>query len=676
MPYKLLFIVLFLGISVLALENTEVVLNWQGGHCQVCDKDYACSSGYGNWNAGKRFFIDPVGQGKVVRRIDFNAYSVWGCNGPTADIRIKLNGFTVDQQILNGGCSCSSCDVLGTFTLLENGQCLNYYFNDTNEVQVEVMNSGLICLAKVVVNIFYEDQVDPPCIIDHPSICAGFGGCGQGVCTFDDNTDYKPYCQCPEEYYGPNCQCFIPSQDLQTDYPPVLTYGNSGFISKDQLFITVQNSVKYFDTKITFLNSTNECQQEYPSDGVVWTKTFDEDLCVYNLQVIIPWSVAWPNCLFKRIENDYVVYFIGELIIENKEDLGIISPERPEHLIRTLTTSLPFMVIFQKQVYIYDGGIVIFSPVDITGHIIKQEYIADDPTPGVSILGTAYVKLLTTVQHPFKIVDPMSLTGSGQGILSVNEDTADPMSRCLNDGQLCKQVWNIEIQLVEYQCFLDGEYHFNFHVDCQEELSDCLLDDSDTSASITFTLQSGYLCPQVIDYIWAFGYINVFDDVTHLVPNRGFFLGETIFMVTHVEAIRKSLSHVEINGITVYQPYADFIGTDLMLGGVNTPEGDLVELQLGLTHDPMVNDIQLVLNPKLFKAPIGGYAFILFVVNINVTFDNTGPRTRTLISRYSFNSNSLEAKADVRLFSESTSSANSICFSTIAFLCLMAYYLI
>src|SRR5688572_23100301 len=31
-------------------QTASVILNWTGGHCVVCEGDYACSSGYGEWN--------------------------------------------------------------------------------------------------------------------------------------------------------------------------------------------------------------------------------------------------------------------------------------------------------------------------------------------------------------------------------------------------------------------------------------------------------------------------------------------------------------------------------------------------------------------------------------------------------------------------------------------------
>jgi hypothetical protein len=65
---------------------------------------------------------------------------------------------------------------------------------------------------------------------------------------------------------------------------------------------------------------------------------------------IIPWTAAYPTCVVQKNVTDQWLIFAGEMIVENKENLGPMSENRPGDIIRTIVSRLPFQVRYPTSV--------------------------------------------------------------------------------------------------------------------------------------------------------------------------------------------------------------------------------------------------------------------------------------------------------------------------------------
>jgi hypothetical protein len=212
---------------------------------------------------------------------------------------------------------------------------------------------------------------------------------------------------------------------------------------------------------------------------VIWDRTFIPGDYLYSYEGIIPWTIAWPTCVFNRTEETNWLIFDGEMIINYNENVGYL---RDTEIIRYFEHRLWFQVRFPKNIVISTDTLRVYSSVNILASITEQVFESGVP----QLPGTAHVKLLTSVQSPFQLTGPISIDGdTSKFAMSIN----GPI--CLDDGSVCEQMWDIDIIPKLNECNFDGLNTFNFSIKCNpSNISNCPLDDNTDTGSIQFILQS------------------------------------------------------------------------------------------------------------------------------------------------------------------------------------------
>ena len=630
-------LICLIGITLTA-DSVTYTLPCNGGWCTVCEPwvprdvgNYACSNGMGDWcHCGRKVVPNLVPAGNVVIGVVVELHGLWGCCTSNSVVNITLQGHEVQTRSLTGSCLCATCNTDPVFTwtgtTLVGGSFPNYNYNSSapNLLQINVL-SGIICVTDIFVNITYDtpltSRTPPP--ITLPS-CDDFGGCGPNGTCFVNLTDLTTSCICEQDFYGPNCQCYLPSYKLITDHPPVLDVSRSGFKTKDTLYLVVNNSAKYFDTTITFKNQLNtSCDFPTPSDGVIWTSTFDPIACLYTLQVTIPWGVAWPTCIFNRTDTPEWLIFEGEMIIVNYENPPPLSVSGANYTFtRQIVSNIPFIIRYPKSITVGQiGNVTVYADVNIDAEIIEQTFTTgDSPAPGVG-----YVQLATLTDYPFKITGPLSLTANPtRSALTVVGDSANGVTTCLDDGSACLQYWDIDIYPFLDQCNLDGSYTFNFSITCQPSVSNCPL--VNNTGYIVFVLASEYFCPTIVETVDLTGSLVVYRDSSHLLPENIFIVSQTAYFVLSISSVQASIVGANVtdfyvvlgNGTTVY----------FFTNGNITPSGTAAELLITDNADPQFDDfIQLNLIPAIFLFDYPTSSNDVFFVAADVFFFNTQKRT-------------------------------------------------
>lgn len=678
---KLVFLFALALACVYAGSVTQVV-NWDGGWCSVCDpnfytSNYACSNNHGNWNHGKRAFADLVPTGEVVYRVEVTLEGEWDCTeDPFSIVQVSLQDTVLDTQNLYGQCECTLCDTPATYVWEDpNGLCFpNYNYRDisscSNKLQLTVLQNT-ICLKQATITLYHKAGNPATCGELLPT-CTEFGGCGDhGNCTVDFETA-EATCECESEWYGPNCQCNVPSYHLHTDHPPVMDVDRSGFTKingqdyTDTLTLFVNNSVKYYDTTITFKNSLNNtCDFPLAHQGVVWTTSFYEPDCVNTLVGQIPWVVAWPTCVFdRRLEPNWLV-FEGEMIVNNKELVGELHHTRPIVVERTIVSRLPFIVRFPRSVnvgcVVGCNGTHVYDNVNIFASITEQIFESGVPVPP----GTGHVTLLTSVQYPFRLIDG-SLDGDAVKFsMSV---TGVENGDCQDDGTVCNQYWSFDILPFLGECHLDGDYVFSFNLECQAgvEHGACPLTDNNDQGTIEFTLESEYFCPEIIEDIDLSGALYSYGDEDHTMHSTAFLMNENVYYVATTNSnkatiVETSLAHFELllwNGDVL-----------VLFDHGNTPVGDAVDFQVITSEHGDETYFQYNLNEEYFPVDVDGNEYMTCNTVVDVTYFNTDPVKRALFKRSVQSSQTMSMSIQTNIandgtvddsFEEAISTANQI----------------
>jgi len=626
--------ILLLLTVIVKATTKHYDVSWEGGHCYICEDcgdydddddcwhNYACSNDHGDWNDGHKVFVDTVPPGKIVTHVRVTLHGLWDCTWPYdtgSDVTVSLQGHEIETRHLEGQCLCQSCDTVEVFEWDGAGACFpDYNYGTGNLLDIDV-HSNTICVKSAEIDVTYEHG-DPGFCGDLIPSCDDFGGCGDhGYCEVD-TTSMTAECICDEEWYGPNCQCYVPSEHLETTHPPILDVDKSGFETKDTLHLYFNDSVKYFDTKVTFKNSLSDTCDYPDADGpVVWTSSFDPDNCVYIYHGTIPWDVAWPTCVFERVEEDNWIIFTGEMIVEHKEDLGPLRSDSTEHIIRTLIHRLPFQVRFPKSIGLHIELMTISAPVDIVASITKQEFISDVP----SLPGTGDIHLLTSVQWPYQLTGPIEIVGdTSKYLLSVTGPTGSGGPDCLDDGSECLQLWNIKVLPFLDQCDFDDDYQFKFGVKCKpSQLGDCPLDEDTNSGFIDFILDSEYFCPEIIETIDLTGTLNAFKDYDTLILKHNYLMGQTVYFKARAESEMATIIDTTISEIEIALWNGDHV---LLYDGTNTIPGDLIDLVVEDNYgDDEESLFHWVFKPEVFPVSYDQNEDFSVWIILDVTFKNT-----------------------------------------------------
>jgi len=495
---------------------------WTGGHCNVCGGDYACSNGYGNWNGGTDSFTDLVPVGQIVTHVHVELRGEWGCNTQFAQITATLQNTQIQTVSITGNCLCGGCDAVAVFDWDNNGACFpNYNFGGSNTLSVTT--TGLICIHSSTLTLTYGPGNQQLCTSATPRC---HNGCGSNGTCIVDQTTQTASCICDQFSFGEECQCYIPSYLLSTDHPPVLDVASSGFKSKDTLTFMLHNSMKYYDTQITFRNSAdNTCDYVAPYVGNIWTVIPDYVNCRQNIQGTIVWVAAYPTCVVDRsISGNYLV-FEGIMIINNKEKVGILANNRPIDIVRTLTNNLIFQILYPIDINITSNNVTVYAAVNVIAAIISSTFTVDiNAIPGV-----ARVTLLTTVQYPFKMIEPVTVGGDPNRFSLTQTQIFDPAYVCADNNNYCAQLWDIVVTPNPNECNYDGDYMFNFTLDCRASQTNCPLDLNTNTGAISFVLESGDFCPQVIESIDLAGTLKSYSSDTHTNLKSSFVVDQTVY---------------------------------------------------------------------------------------------------------------------------------------------------
>lgn len=619
---KCFFIVLTSLILINALSVTHT-LKWNGGHCSICTNNphsnYACSNNHGNYNGGNKVFANVVPAGNVVTGVSAILHGLWSCDVSTSFINTTLQGNEIQTLPASGvrGCPCGTCDLPVTFTRTD--PCFpNYNYNGNNIINLKVPPGKTICVEDVVITLTYQPGNPQTCGLFVPT-CPG--GCTNGVCIPNLNT-MTASCRCPTGLFGPNCQCRVPSHHLITDNPPSLDVSRSGFNAKDVLYLYVNNSVKYFNTTITFKNDQNGLCAYPTAVGVAWSKVFNPATCQYVLEGIIPWGVAYPSCIFSRTEDSNWVIFTGEMIVENQEHVGNISDDRPIDVYRTIISRLPFQVRYPKSISVVSENIRVFAEVSVEASITRQAFVSGIP----ALPGSAQVVLLTTVQYPFRIINPSVLLGDlSRFTLSRVENTL--AAQCPDTlGSICVQYWNFTILPNISQCNFDGDYDFNFTLGCTpSRATNCPLDNNTNKGMIEFTLDSEDFCVDIVEDIDLSGSIGVYKDAGHTIVKKDFLPGQTVFMSGKTSSNKATIIRTVVNDIDVTL----WNGTTVNLYrfGLSSVMGN--RLSLAVNNALAAESwLQFVVVDSVFAMPFDSFEVITFQIDFNVTYYNTQIKKR------------------------------------------------
>lgn len=641
MKLFLLFFAIILAINTQILK-TSLTLDFSGGHCRVCgigqdfkDQNYACSNNYGNWNNGIRTFVNPLPIGHVVHRIEAKPYGKWGCPGVntirTTNVKITVAGQEIDTKLLTGNCACDTCDEVKNFV----GQNYtlgfpNYNYNTTgnnfNSLRVQALTNGnIICIDRVEVDIYYKPG---QCIEVPESYCSG--GCGShGKCVYD--FPYGVKCKCDHEWYGPNCQCNIPSYHLKTDHPPRLDAVSSGFENKDELKLHFKNPMKYFNTRVTFKNFThNTCNYPGSSTAMDWNLAHDTQKCITNFVGRVPWIEAYPKCVFKRTVQQHTLDFEGEMDIYNEEFLGSIPGSNRNTLyLRKIRSRLPFIIQYPRFISLTTESPRIYAAINVDAAIVKQFFQSDIPRAP----GSADVEIDTRVQYPFKGKNP-SITGPSGQTVSVQ---LSPGIGCPDQqNTLCTQLWDIQVIPDLNKCNFNGNYTLTFDLECQPSRSgvNCPLKPGEDTVTINFRLESEDFCPKVIENIDLSGALTTYQDAPRTVPKEAFLDGQTIYFKSKLNSNEATIIQTKIGVFDVR--FLSDNGTVIRVerlyqNGANTAEGNQVSFSVndnpGNAEESYAS---LVVNPSFFQVPLDSSIEVTFFTTVDVTFQNTNYQTQEL----------------------------------------------
>lgn len=571
----LLIIIFFCSTQILAGTVTKT-LRWSGGLCSICNTTFACSNDAENWHNGINSFFDPIPNGNYVSDIKVILEGNLVCNLDHSYVGITLNGIPIQNKILQGHCSCDSCDQMSIFEWKDfNSSCFpGYNYNKYNILKINLLDDmSLICISKATIELTYlEGKTN---CLDIPFECEF--GCGNGECKIDQNT-FVPKCECPYENFGPNCQCIATNQSTnQSNNDPIvsLNIGESGFKTRDEFYIALNYSTEYFETKIEFKNELGlDCDFLNPSSSARWQTEFNEIRCQNNLIGIISWSSSWPACIFNKNDSDTNwLYFNTQMNIENKK--------RSKEYIRTFSNIISFQIKYPKLVSIFTEDKNIYSDVNITASIISQSFESSVPI----LPGSSHIRLYTVISHPFIIISPFDMNGdTSRFSMTVIENLF--LKNCANDGNICEQYWDIEITPSQNDCKFEDVFSFNFAIDCNlSNQLNCELE-PDTFGKIEFTLMSEDFCSIINEQDNAHGFIECYHNLD-LVPSNDFSNGQIIYCKSFIQSISEKIKVMDFSLISNNGKQFD-----LYQNGEKTNIGKKMAISISSDNfDKQINDI-------------------------------------------------------------------------------------
>ena len=196
----------------------SIIMN--GGHCSICDQgigEYLCSN-FAEWDNGYRSFTNEIPSDHVITEVKITLTGEWGCVSEYSTVSVSLQDTFLGMTSVAGQCSCGLCDSQINFSWKHFGQCFpNYNYHGDNAIHINVPY-GMICLARIDVEITHEAGNAEGCG------CGSYGECKYGhmrcvdeytyqMCTHDNSgrTYWGPIQACHTEFTcnatGDYCYC-------------------------------------------------------------------------------------------------------------------------------------------------------------------------------------------------------------------------------------------------------------------------------------------------------------------------------------------------------------------------------------------------------------------------------------------------------------------------------------
>lgn len=335
-----------------------------------------------------------------------------------------------------------------------------------------------------------------------------------------------------------------PSDPLTTDYPNRLDADLSNF-DNDTLTLVFYESMKYFDTEFV-----------YPRDcSASWTWSFQHiggAACERRWTGRIRWADAYtPNdpvggCgVTMRTDGDFAVFDFA-LSVRNRENLP---PVAGRQVTRSVTHAMPFEIRFLTSLTV-SSSVNVSAPINVVAGITLQEVTGAPPGP---VRGN--VRLLATVQWPFKLVNPaVTLLPPGISLQSAGFETSPQAPQdCVDEnGRLCASYFRFVFAPAPGTCTFSGRYTVQLEVACHDSyLGNCPVDPDNDTVAINATLQSSTHCAQLVDTVTAVSSLVSFGDGDFLEQRDDFLDGQRIFFQAPTTSAKASLAATTFSAISI-----------------------------------------------------------------------------------------------------------------------------
>ena len=223
----IILLVLLLAANCYSLQtNHSIILH--GGHCSICNQEigeYTCSNHADAWNNGYFTFPNAVPSDHVITEVKINLIGEWGCITDYSTVSVTMQNMFMGLVSYGGQCLCGLCDTPIPYSWKQFGQCFpNYNYEGNNTVHVNVYY-GLICLARIEIELTHEPGNSEGCG------CGNYGVCKYRQMRCASNSTYQTctYDESGRTYWGPVQACESDftcgaTGDYCYCYPPVSTH--------------------------------------------------------------------------------------------------------------------------------------------------------------------------------------------------------------------------------------------------------------------------------------------------------------------------------------------------------------------------------------------------------------------------------------------------------------------
>lgn len=445
---------------------------------------------------------------------------------------------------------------------------------------------------------------------------------GEG--TFPDYIDGSGE-RCDMGFYGFGCQCQRPQTGDETSLPNSLNIPDTQF-SNDVFTLSYFENIKYrstcSDPNIIFMdNDGNEdadaetkCYSKFTWSVVEPTETDESDCSDRTWTGTISVSDfvnGAAGCLHETIavEDAYtdITYRFAVQNYETTAATGTIGS--PIYLERSVTHLMPFTLRFNTEIAVSSGNERVFSKV-VSATALVESILSSRPS--ISDEATAKVVLFTSVQYPFKLVNPVAtqvaggLTGGSWTVAAAHNSAR---------GYACEDVagqdcviafeWTITDPISSPVCSFTGSYQVRFDVECVFGASGCPVDDEQVFVSFDLESSANH-CPTVVDTTEFSSSLSTYTDNSYLTEYSSFIEEDTIYAKAFVSSPDVSLASVQWNSIVIS---GGTLGSDIALitdGSIVADSAYVVD-EVGSTTvtDPTLYQTQFSEPTFSFKIPKG-----------------------------------------------------------------------